>query len=93
MIGDCLGLVGLQERHYGLTPALAEVLAEAATVCLDRHHRSPESFRIIQERGKTDARADWAAPDERTKGAWANKDDATEVGACCLALAALELTT
>jgi hypothetical protein len=34
----------------------------------------------------------WEATDPRTQSAWANRDDATEAGAYCLALANAELT-
>jgi hypothetical protein len=58
---------------------------------LDRHHFSPVDF--LLERGSTvEVVAEWASGDERTKKAWANDIDATEAGAYCIALAAIETT-
>lgn len=87
-----IGLINQHERHFGLTEAVAKFFEEAASVCLDRHHDSPRDFQITQQNETMEARAEWGAPDERTKGAWGNRDDATEAGAYCLALAAVELT-
>ncbi len=82
----------MAERHRGLTVALAESYTEAARVCLDRHHESPVGFKITNSERVTDAVAEWKKTDERTRGAWANEDDATRDGAYACALAAVELS-
>jgi hypothetical protein len=47
-------------------------------------------FKLQDNDREETAAAEWVSADERTKGAWANKDDATESGAYGLALAAME---
>jgi hypothetical protein len=82
----------LEERHPGLTKPIAGTLCEAARVCLDRHHRPPLLFDI--ERGERSSKGltEWAVPDARTKGAWANDTDTTEAGAYGVALVVIENT-
>ena len=81
----------MEQRHYGLTPALANALKEAARVCLDRHHVPPISVAIRRNEREMIADVEWEATDERTRGAWANEIDTTETGAYACALAAVEL--
>ena len=81
----------LDTRHPGLTAGVALGFREAAEVCLDRHHSPPTDLTVDRGRQIT-AVAEWEAPDERTKHAWANEIDTTEAGAYCVALAAIELT-
>ncbi len=85
-----LRFADLHERHHGVTAAIGNAYAEAAGVCLDRHHVSPQSFLLVNAGGELRALTRWVAPDARTKSAWANRDDATEAGAYALALAAVE---
>ncbi len=91
MVEEKLRFSDLRERHRGVTEAVGRAYAEAAGVCLDRHHVSPQPFHIVDAPNERRAFAHWAAPDERTKDAWANRDDATEAGAYGLALATVEL--
>ncbi|MGF1524480.1 MAG: hypothetical protein ACFBSF_19330 [Leptolyngbyaceae cyanobacterium] len=86
-----LPLQNMADRHEALTPSIADSYLEAARVCLDRHHRSPKEFTLEDDRVETIARLEWEATDNRTKRAW-DGDDATEVGACALAIAAVELS-
>jgi len=82
---------GLQERHPGLTQAVADSYVEAATVCFSRHHQSPvtlslqygadQEFRVVQ----------YSVPDDRMLGAHGNEIDATEAGAYGVSLAAVEV--
>ena len=81
----------MDERHEGLTPALAEALKEAARVCLDRHHVPPISVTIKRSERDMVADVEWETTDERTRGAWANVIDTTEWGAYACVLAAVEL--
>lgn len=86
-----LQLEGLDERHPGLTPAMARVFFEAASVCLARHHDSPTQFKIERETSTTDAEIEWLPVSPSLKAAYANTIDATEAGAYGVCLAALEL--
>jgi hypothetical protein len=91
MTSKQLTFAALHERHIGVTEGVAKNYAEAARVCLDRHHSSPIEFTLV-DNGKPDhAQAKWLATDKRTKNAWANKDDATRDGAYGMSLAAIEL--
>jgi hypothetical protein len=81
----------MADRHQGLTSALAESYLEAARVCLDRHHVSPREFTIQTQTSASQATARWDAPDNRVRGAYANKTDTTETGAYACVIAAVEL--
>jgi hypothetical protein len=85
-----LRFLTLAERHIGLTTAVADNFAEAACVCLDRHHQSPTQFILSDNAAIAAAAAIWNAADQRARNSWANKDDATRDGAYGLALAAVE---
>ena len=83
----------MEQRHRGLTKAIADLYTEAAGVCLDRHHRSPKNFDLDDRSGSESTVAvAWQKPDKRTRDAWANETDATEAGASACALAAIELS-
>lgn len=86
-----LPLDKLDERHIGLTRAIADCYLEAARVCLDRNHLPPQEFDLHSENLEWKALVEWEPSDERCKRAWANKDDATRDGAYACALAATEL--
>jgi len=73
-----------------LTAALGEALAEAAAVCLDRHHASPVEINISWTSGTSVRVVEFAKPDQRTLNAWANEIDTTENGAYALSLSAVE---
>lgn len=81
----------LAERHVGLTPALAAAYLEAAGVCLNRHHESPQEFLLKNERLEKKVEVVWGSPDERCRRAWANIDDAARDGAYACAIAGAEL--
>ena len=81
----------MDHRHVGLTKPVADSYTEAATVCLDRHHHSPTEFDLDRSGSRSATSVEWAAPDGRARGAWANTTDATEQGAYACALAAVEL--
>ena len=87
-----LQFANLSERHFGVTPGIAAAFAEAVTVCLARHHSSPQRVLLQDCIGHQQSIAEWQTLDRRTLDGWANKDDATEYGAYGLALAAVELT-
>ena len=87
-----LPIEDMQARHTGLTPGLSQSLHEAARVCLSRHHLSPSTFLIDDNRVQLSASARWESPTLRERRAWADDDRTTENGAEACALAALELT-
>ena len=83
-------LDGLHERHPGLTQALGQSYAEAASVCLSRHHQSPVTV-SVKHGGNDELRViNFALPDARISNAHANETDATETGAYGVSLAAVE---
>lgn len=79
-------LRALHVRHRGLTEAVCHAYAEAAHVCLSRHHRPPVEIFV----GEQMFIVDWEVPGERERRAWANHIDAVEAGAYALAIAAVE---
>ena len=81
----------MDQRHAGLTKAIAEHQTEGARVCLDRHHESPTSFLIEDSKRVVASVVHWTPTDERTQRAWGNEKYATEHGAYACALAAVEL--
>ena len=85
-------LHGLADRHYGLIPSIAGSFIDAARVCLDRHHTPPAQITITKESDEKTALVKWEPTDERTRGALANKDDATRDGAYGCIIAAVELS-
>jgi len=80
----------LSARHFGVSEGISHSYSEAASVCLDRHRKSPVEFRLRDNNRDEVASALWVA-DDRTRNAWANRDDATEAGAYELALGAIEV--
>jgi hypothetical protein len=82
----------LNSRHVGVSAGIASGYAEAARVCLDRHHNPPVAFQLRHNAVDDIAQANWASADALTKRAWANADDATEAAAYAVALAAIEVT-
>jgi len=86
-----LQLKALYERHSGLTPALSEALYEAASVCLNKHHKSPVELAIIRNGGITKRKVEFETPSTTALNAWANDIDTTETGAYGVCLAAVEV--
>ena len=87
-----LPLENMSDRHIGLTPEVASCYLQAACVCLDRHHEPPIDFSLNSDSQETLTIVEWKPTDDRTKNAWANKDDATRDGAYAMALASTELS-
>lgn len=86
-----LPLENMSDRHLGLTLEVASCYVQAACVCLDRHHEPPAEFLLNVDSQESLPVVNWSPTDERTKKAWANKDDATRDGAYAIALAATEV--
>jgi hypothetical protein len=91
MTKKILDIAGLDQRHPGLTPAIAQMFYEAASVCLARHHESPSTIEIEQDSAIHTADVTWLSVSAGLKAAYANSIDATEDGAYGLCLAAVEL--
>lgn len=88
-----LRFLDLSLRHVGVSNSVAGSYGEAACVCLDRHHLSPQNFHISDsDRFDGEAIAEWTTSDARTRNVWANRDDATRDGAYGVAIATVELT-
>lgn len=88
-----LPLKDMDVRHRALTPWLAGSYLEAASVCLDYHHgSSPEKCIIEDSQTRFDVLVHWDAPSNRTRAAWANRDDATRDGAYAMGIAAVEVS-
>ena len=87
-----LPLNDMEKRHYGLSHFLAQSYLEAARVCLDRHYDSPQEFLLNDDEAESEVLIDWEKTDDRAKGAWNNKDDATRDGAYICALASAEVS-
>jgi hypothetical protein len=85
-----LSLDGLHERHPGLTQALSESYAEAASVCWSRHHQPPIVVALKHDDTDELRVVNFAVPDARIRNAHANEIDATEAGAYGVSLAAVE---
>ena len=86
-----LPIHNMEQRHSGLTKAVADSYSEAASVCLDRHHKSPSTFDLERHGARSAASVEWQSQDAHTRNAWANETDATEAGAYACVLAAVEL--
>jgi hypothetical protein len=84
-------IAALHQRHFALTESLSRVYADAAAVCLARHHSAPTLFAITSEGETKDCVVTWSAPGERELAALANVDDATRDGAYGMVLAAAEM--
>lgn len=72
-----LPLNNMADRHPGLTPAVAGNYLEAARVCLDRHHESPQEFMVIDEADEKPVHLEWECTDSQCQAAWDHRDDAT----------------
>ena len=83
-------LADLHQRHVGLTPMVCGSYAEAASVCLARHHTPPTDFEVVHHGAAGVRELQWSTPDERTQRAHNNETDATEQGAYSLACASVE---
>ena len=81
----------LHLRHPGLTESVCRAFAEAASVCLSRHHAPPADFQVKSEESNSTRQLDWESPNDATVRAWNNADDATRDGAYSVCLASLEV--
>jgi hypothetical protein len=81
----------LSERHYGITTEIGASFAQAAAICLGRHHTPPVVVGVSLDDGAADLhRINWAPASARAQAAWANSEDATRDGAYAVVLAAVD---
>jgi len=85
-----LRLSGLGERHPGVTNALGDAYAEAASVCLSQHHQSPIEVAAHYKKSESDCVLPWIEPTSAVLRAHSNELDATEQGAYAVSFAAVE---
>jgi hypothetical protein len=76
--------------HQGLTPKLSAAYAEAAAVCLSRHHTPPRALTVRHDQRTLAYKMTWSPPSNRERDAWANDEDATRDGAYGVVLAAAD---
>ena len=78
-------------RHPGISAAVCEAFAEAAEVCLAKHHSPPRTELLIECCGREAKRTlSWRFPDDTAQRAWNNEDDATRDGAYIVSIAVVE---
>lgn len=68
-------------------------MSEAASVCLSRFHEPPTVLETTHRQSTRWLSTSWTEPSPQLRGAWANEIDATEIGACGVAIAAVEHLT
>lgn len=81
----------MEKRHRALTPSIAGMYKEAASVCLSRHHTSPVTVALSDNGAHSVAEINWVHPTSQVIDAYANKTDTTELGASGCVIAAIEL--
>jgi len=80
-----LRLGDLKSGAPGLTPAVGEGLAQAASVCLeDQGHSSPTPM-LISGEVTGSAVLEWDPTSDQIRRNWNDDDEATEYGACAIA--------
>jgi hypothetical protein len=87
-----IDLIGMDLRHHGLTPSVAGVFHEAASVTLNRYHSPPTEVTIVDNGMSGPAEIHWQLPDQRVLDAHNNEIDATEQGAYGCAIGAIEVS-
>lgn len=87
-----IDLNGMELRHRGLTPSVAGVFHEAASVILSRYHSTPTDVTIVDNGASGPAELHWQIPTQRVLEAHNNEIDATEQGAYGCAVGAVEVS-
>jgi hypothetical protein len=80
----------MDTRHRALTPSIAGMYQEAASVCLSRHHNSPVTVVLSDNGMLSTADISWVTPTSQMRDAYANKTDTTEYGAYGCVIAGVE---
>ncbi|MDD9859041.1 MAG: hypothetical protein OXU40_01160 [Nitrospira sp.] len=82
-----LDLNDLKSGAYGITAALGECYAQAASVCLeDQGHLSPTMMKVHADTGVSHASIRWDAVDDQMRRSWNDRENATENGAYGIAI-------
>lgn len=82
-----LDLNDLKSGAYGITAALGESYAQAASVCLeDQGHLSPAVMKVHADTEVSHASIRWDAVDDQMRRSWNDKENATENGAYGIAI-------
>lgn len=84
-----LDIENLSARHR-VTASVANGLAEAASVCLDRHHSPPTDVDCDWDAVAIPAMIVWTVPDALIKATFANEEEATRDGAYAVSFATVE---
>ena len=80
----------LHERHIGLYEPLCRAYADAAGICLSRHHKSPIDIQINKQMEICMREVRWEIPDNQAVRSWANDNDTTRDAAYSVSLAVIE---
>ena len=86
-----IDLLDLRQGMIGLTPAVGESFAEAASVCLEcQNHASPTKMEIHhlqnpRTQTKSTIIVTWRSADDTMRRTWNDLIEATEYGACGIA--------
>ncbi len=84
----------LDLRHPGVSPGQALMCYEVSCVCLSRYHSPPVSVDVQSNRNdvstSTSYSVEWSPPTPKMSASYAYESTATEFGAYCLVLAAVE---
>jgi hypothetical protein len=85
-----LDIYNLHQTH-GLKRELTDVFAASAAICMERHRTSPTIW-SVQFDGNASAEYEvaWQTPTDEDRRSYNNDEEATELGACGIALAAVE---
>lgn len=86
-------LGSLSDGMPGLTPALGHVFAEAAAVCLEHHRHTPGVHLTTDGHFETTFAVNWAPVTDQQIRAHNDLQDATEFGACGVAIFLLKEQT
>lgn len=82
-----LDLNDLKGGAYGVTAALGECYAQAASVCLeDQGHLIPTVMKVHADTEVSHASIRWGAVDDQMRRSWNDKENATENGAYGIAI-------
>jgi hypothetical protein len=85
-----LDLYNLHQTH-GLKRELTDVFAASAAICMERHHDSPTTWSVqFDDDASKEYEVAWRAPTDEDRRSYNNDEEATELGARGIALAAVE---
>ena len=88
-----IDLSSLAAGACGITPALGESLAQAASVCLEsQDHSSPKSMEVHTNTSTLTADINWRVINNQMRRAWNDDEEATECGACGVAILVVRKT-